>query len=224
MSTRGVGASMIAVHEPPSARDRQHGADRVERGAYGSREFGTMRRPATSATITTGTFTRKTEPHQKWSSSQPPTTGPIAMPRPETPAQIADGAAALLRREDVREDRQGRRHDERAADAHERARRDQHGRAMRRERGSSEPAAKITQPEVEGAPATEAVAEAPGREQQPGEHEDVGVDDPLQLAGGASRSRTSVGSATFKIVLSSPITSRLRQRTAEDPPAPLVPF
>ena len=47
-----------------------------------------MRRPATSATITTGTFTRKTEPHQKWLSSQPPTIGPIAMPRPETPAQM----------------------------------------------------------------------------------------------------------------------------------------
>ena len=47
-----------------------------------------MSRPAISATITTGTFTRKTEPHQKWLSSQPPTMGPIAMPRPETPAQM----------------------------------------------------------------------------------------------------------------------------------------
>ena len=38
--------------------------------------------------MTTGTFTRKTEPHQKCSSSHPPTIGPIAMPRPDTPAQI----------------------------------------------------------------------------------------------------------------------------------------
>ena len=34
----------------------------------GSFEFGTISRPAISAKITTGTFTRKTEPHQKWLS------------------------------------------------------------------------------------------------------------------------------------------------------------
>jgi len=38
--------------------------------------------------MTTGTLTRKTEPHQKCSSSQPPVTGPMATPRPETPAQM----------------------------------------------------------------------------------------------------------------------------------------
>ena len=38
--------------------------------------------------MTTGTFTRNTDPHQKWASNQPPTIGPIAMPRPETPAQM----------------------------------------------------------------------------------------------------------------------------------------
>ena len=54
----------------------------------GSFEFGTISRPAMSAKITTGTFTRNTEPHQKWLSNHPPTIGPIAMPRPETPAQM----------------------------------------------------------------------------------------------------------------------------------------
>src|SRR5262245_4442590 len=54
----------------------------------GSFESGTIRRPRIRATITTGTFTRNTDPHQKWLSSQPPTIGPIAMPRPDTPAQI----------------------------------------------------------------------------------------------------------------------------------------
>ena len=34
-----------------------------------------------------GTFTRKTEPHQKWSSSQPPMIGPSGMP-PATEAVI----------------------------------------------------------------------------------------------------------------------------------------
>lgn len=32
---------------------------------------------------------RKTEPHQKWSSNQPPVTGPMATAMPEVPAQMA---------------------------------------------------------------------------------------------------------------------------------------
>src|SRR6266508_4193137 len=36
----------------------------------------------------TGTLMKKTEPHQKFSSSQPPMTGPMAMPIPEKPAQM----------------------------------------------------------------------------------------------------------------------------------------
>ena len=34
-----------------------------------------------------GTLIRKTEPHQKVSRRAPPTTGPIATPRPTAPAQ-----------------------------------------------------------------------------------------------------------------------------------------
>ena len=34
-----------------------------------------------------GTLIRKTEPHQKFSSSAPPTTGPMATPSPTAPAQ-----------------------------------------------------------------------------------------------------------------------------------------
>ncbi|CAM5248860.1 hypothetical protein SMICM304S_04582 [Streptomyces microflavus] len=43
---------------------------------------------ATRASTTTGTFTRKIEPHQKCSRSSPPVIGPIAMPRPTPPAQM----------------------------------------------------------------------------------------------------------------------------------------
>jgi hypothetical protein len=35
-----------------------------------------------------GTFSRNTEPHQKWASSSPPTTGPIATPMPTAMAQM----------------------------------------------------------------------------------------------------------------------------------------
>ena len=39
-------------------------------------------------TSTTGTLIRKTEPHQKWSSSNPPVIGPMAMPMPTAAAQM----------------------------------------------------------------------------------------------------------------------------------------
>ena len=59
----------------------------------GSRDVGMNRRPATTATMATGTLTRKTAPHQKCSSSQPPTIGPIATPAPviaaHTPIALA---------------------------------------------------------------------------------------------------------------------------------------
>ena len=44
------------------------------------------RKPSTSAVTTMGTFTRNTEPHQKCSSSTPPSIGPDAMPIADTPA------------------------------------------------------------------------------------------------------------------------------------------
>ena len=68
--------------------------------------------------------------------------------------------------------------------------------------------------------AAEAVAEAAGGEQQAGEDEHVGVDDPLQLAGRRAEAAlgssgwASVGSATLRIVLSSVITIRLMQSTS----------
>jgi hypothetical protein len=46
--------------------------------------------------ITIGTFTRKTEPHQKWVSSAPPATGPMPTPSAETPAQTPMARAREL--------------------------------------------------------------------------------------------------------------------------------
>ena len=43
-----------------------------------------------------GTFTRKIDPHQKCSSSQPPVIGPMATPSPATPAQAAMACARSL--------------------------------------------------------------------------------------------------------------------------------
>ena len=119
--------------------------------------------------------------------------------------------------EDVGDDRQRRRHDERAADAHERAGGDQLLGAVgerRRERAETED----HEPDLQCTAPAEPVAEAAGGEQQAGEHQRVRVDHPLQLAVASRRGRARcVGIATLRIVLSSTITSRLKHSTSEDP-------
>src|ERR1700684_2842197 len=56
-------------------------------GAAGSRDVGTNRVPPTMAIAATGTFTKKIEPQEKRSSSQPPVIGPAATPTPTIAAQ-----------------------------------------------------------------------------------------------------------------------------------------
>jgi hypothetical protein len=52
----------------------------------GLRDSGTATAMASTPTTTIGTLIRNTEPHQKWSSSRPPVTGPIAIPMPTAAA------------------------------------------------------------------------------------------------------------------------------------------
>ena len=125
----------------------------------------------------------------------------------------ADRLRPLLGGEDVGEDREGGRHDQRAADAHERAARDQRVRACRPARRAASRRRRSPRPDDERPAAAEAVAEAAHREQQAGEDQRVGVDDPLELAGRGAESRSIVGSATLRIVLSSEMTSSETDRT-----------
>nr|WP_246147666.1 hypothetical protein [Nonomuraea turkmeniaca] len=53
---------------------------RSRRPASGSRYSGSSVRPATSTSTMNGTPSRNAEPHQKCSSSSPPTSGPTVMP------------------------------------------------------------------------------------------------------------------------------------------------
>ncbi len=46
----------------------------------GSRDSGSSLMPTTTRITITGRLIRKTEPHQKWPSRKPPTTGPTAAP------------------------------------------------------------------------------------------------------------------------------------------------
>jgi hypothetical protein len=90
-----------------------------------------------------------------------------------------DRLAALLAREHVRDDRQRRRHDQRAADAHHRADGDQLVRALDDEHAQAA-AAEQREAGLERVLAAEAVAERAHRQEQVGEDEHVGVDDPPQ--------------------------------------------
>ena len=54
----------------------------------GSFDSGRTKCPIETAITTTGTFTRKTDPHQKWARRSPPTAGPSALPSALTAAQI----------------------------------------------------------------------------------------------------------------------------------------
>ncbi len=71
----------VAIDKPAESGSNRPGA--------GSRDSGSSRVPATRNTATTGTLTRNTEPHQKCSSSAPPTSGPSARPPPEPADQMA---------------------------------------------------------------------------------------------------------------------------------------
>ena len=92
---------------------------------------------ATSSSTITGSAGRNTEPHQKYSSSRPPTSGPTAAPAEklaiQTPIASVRCARVLEHVADQRE-RGGRQRG--AGDAEQRARRDQHLGA-RREAASS---------------------------------------------------------------------------------------
>ena len=54
--------------------------------ALGSRDSTTAQRHTAIAITPIGTLTQNTDAQPKFSTSTPPTTGPIAMPRPEMPA------------------------------------------------------------------------------------------------------------------------------------------
>ena len=127
-----------------------------------------------------GTFTRNTEPYQKWPSRKPLATGPSAPAAPVMLAQIAIafgrscGGKMLMMIDSV---------DgmiERGGTAHHRAASDElaHRCRRRREERADE---EQCEPDLQRALATEAIAERAGREEQAREHERVDRHDPLQL-------------------------------------------
>ena len=83
-----LGASMIAHTRATRPVVDSAKPGKSSFGADGSSDSGTSQRPASSAATTNGTLTRKIQLQSACSTIQPPATGPIAMPRPDTPAQM----------------------------------------------------------------------------------------------------------------------------------------
>ena len=79
---------------PPE--QRAPAVDRRRRGIV--RRAAPTRATRTSVTITTGTLTRNTEPHQKCASRSPPISGPTAVNVPPTPDQTEIAVPAFLLR------------------------------------------------------------------------------------------------------------------------------
>src|SRR5262245_5911335 len=87
------GASMIAHTSDTSATADSAAPNQSTGCGTGLRDVGTMKWPTMIATITTGTFTRKIAPHQKCSSRKPPATGPAATATPAMPAHMPIASA-----------------------------------------------------------------------------------------------------------------------------------
>ena len=104
------------------------------------------------------------------------------------PHPDADGPGPLLRRERGGDDRQGGRHDRGRADPHHAPDQDERLRVVRGEAGCCRHA-EHDEARGQEPPPAEAVAQGAREEEQPGEDDGVGVDDPgeLGLAGSAFR-------------------------------------
>ena len=187
-------------------------------GALASRLSGTSQRPATSAPATIGRFTRKIQAQLVCSISQPPATGPIAMPMPETPAQMpiafARSCAGKLatRIESV----DGMMN---APPMPISARITIRSSGVVASAEPSEPRPKTARPKRQRALAAEAVAERAGGQQHAREHEHVDVDDPLQLRGGRVEIALERGQRDVEDRVVEPDHEQRQAEDGERPPA-----
>ena len=175
-----VGALDDRVDQRSEPHDRQQGTDRIERGSgriLGLREQHVPgdQRPGDDRDVDEEHRTPPELLEQQTRCQRTDRRPPAGDPGPD-----GDRLCPLASREHVGEDRQGRRHDERGTDPHHRPGGDQLARRVGEgaEQGSE---GEDDEAELQRPLAPEAVTQRPGREQQAGEHQRIGVDDPLQV-------------------------------------------
>ncbi len=138
------------------------------------------------------------------------------------PGPDADRPAALAGREHVGDDGEGRRLHRRAAHAHQRTPGDELlGRAG--ERGQHRAQGEDAQPDEQRPAPADAVTDDAPAEQQPGEHQDVGVDGPLQLALGGREVALQRGQGDVEHRVAHDHHEQADDHGGEHPPASPVP-
>ena len=169
-----------AVDERDERGDGEPGADEVEAAGLADRGSpGRDATPARMAMAATGTLTRKTDVQENHSSSSPPNSGPRPMPIAAMPAQIPIALPRSSRGKTfVMIDRVAGMMS--APPTPIAARIAISWLALSATSTARLAAPKIASPGLERALAPEAVAERAHGQEQAGEDEQVGVDDPLQ--------------------------------------------
>src|SRR5713101_475383 len=91
-----LGASMTANRTATSARIERAAPGGSSGLSSGALELGTNQCARSTVIVQTGTLIRNTAGQPKFSTSNPPSNGPIEMPIPATPAQIPMARARSL--------------------------------------------------------------------------------------------------------------------------------
>ena len=142
--------------------------------------------------------------------------------QPRAPRPHGDGPLPLPGvAEDVGEDRQGARHDERRTEPGEATQRDELP-VLGGEGGGERGEGEDHQPELQRRLAAVAVGQRPGGEQQHGEHEAVRVDHPLLLAGAGAEGLLDVGQGHVQRRVPGHDQQQAQAEHGQDRPAPLV--
>ena len=169
-----------------------------------------------------GTLTRNTEPNQKWASSQPLATGPIAPAAPVTPAQMAialvrsSGGNTLTRIDSV----DGMM--KRGADAHDGPAADELPHLGRPATRPGTRTRKMTRPNCSAPLRPKRSPSAPVGEQQPREHQRVDGDDPLQLRLGGAQVARQRRDGDVEAGVADEDDQQAQAQHGEDPPAAAV--
>ena len=209
-----VGRLDEAVDERDDADDREHRADRVELRLLGVARLRHEEPAGDERVKMIGTLTRNTEPYQKWPSSQPLATGPIAPAAPVTLAQIAmafvrsSGGKTLTRIDSVDGMMNA------APTPMSAAARDELPHLGRARSRSTHATRKTTRPNCSAPLRPKRSPSAPVVNSNPANTSEYDAITHCSCDGRAPSSRDSVGIATLRLELPTKTISRLRHSTA----------
>ena len=218
MSVCGAAHPFSGAWISPNTSDEIPMIERIAPGGSsrpcsGSFDFGTRNQPLMNAMAMIGRLMRNTDPNQKCVSRNPLSERAQRSRHAGGRGPDRDRLGPFAGREDVHEDRQRRRHDERGADAHERAAADDlpHLRGLRRR--AAAPTKNVASPNWSAPFRPKRSPSAPVENSRPANTSEYDATTHWSCDSVAPKSRESEGSATLRLELPTKTISRLRQRT-----------